>query len=160
MMSRVEHTLEPVFDDHSKTLILGSMPSITSRAVSKYYGHPQNRFWKILGEIYGESTEDWRQFILTHHLALWDVISSCEINSSSDASIKDVCVNDIASLVEKSDITNIFLLGKSAYDLYNRYIKDSLGIEGIYLPSPSSANASYSLEDLIEKYSIIKNMTD
>ncbi len=85
-----------------------------------------------------------------------DVLSSCDIEKSSDSSIKNVEVNDIKSLIDKTKIDRIFLLGKSAYDLYNKYLLDSVGIEGIYLPSPSSANAGYSLDELIEKYKIIK----
>ena len=157
---RVKHTLEPVFDEQSKTLILGSMPSVTSRAVEKYYGHPQNRFWTIMENLYDEQITDWRSFILKHNLALWDVIKECDIESSSDSTIKKVEPNDINSIIEKCNIRHIFLLGKSAYNLYNKHIRELTQIEGIYLPSPSSANASISLEKLIEKYSIIKEVTE
>lgn len=155
-MTRVFHTLEPVYRKTSDTLILGSIPSITSRQVGKYYGHKTNRFWKILEAVYNEEILDWKDFILKHDLALWDVLSSCDIEKSSDSSIKNVEINDIKSLIDKTKIDRIFLLGKSAYDLYNKYLLDFVGIEGIYLPSPSSANAQYSLSDLIEEYKVIK----
>lgn len=154
-MTRVEHTLEPVFDEFSRTLILGSMPSVTSRKVKKYYGHPSNRFWPIMERLYDENATDWKNFILKHHLALWDVIATCDIEASSDSSIKNVVVNDIPGLLAKTKIDRIFLLGKSAYDLYNKYLKDETGIVGVYLSSPSSANASKRLDDLVEEYRVI-----
>jgi len=157
---KVEHTLEPVYDKNSITLILGSMPSVKSREVGKYYGHRSNRFWQVMSKLYDEDITDWKKFILKHNLALWDVIASCEIEGSSDRSIKKVIPNDISSLLKKTRIKNIFLLGKTAYDLYERHLKDSLKIEGLYLPSPSSANATYSLDDLIREYSIIKDLTN
>ncbi len=159
-MNRVYHTLKPVYTASSKTLILGSMPSITSRALKKYYGHPQNRFWKVLSKVYEEEIIDWQEFIKEHDLALWDVLSSCEISSSSDSSIKNVEVNDIPALLAKTDIENVFLLGKSAYNLYNKYLLARTGIEGIYLPSPSSANAIKSLDDLTNDYRQIKEVTE
>lgn len=155
-MSRVFHTLEPIYDKNSKTLILGSMPSVTSRAINKYYGHKTNRFWQIMEAIYDEEITDWQNFILKHHLALWDVIKECDIDSSSDSSIKNVLVNDVQSLIKETQIDRIFLLGKSAYNLYNKYLREKTGIEGIYLSSPSSANATKHLFDLIDEYKIIK----
>ena len=110
--------------------------------------------------IYGEKIDDWKEFILRHNLALFDVIASCDITGSSDASIKNVIPNDIKSIVDKTKIKNIFLLGRLAYNLYNKYLFDSVCIEGIYLPSPSSANASISFEKLCETYKIIKDKTE
>ncbi len=153
------HPLDPVYDEKSRTLILGSMPSVVSRRNMKYYAHPQNRFWRTMEDLYEESASDWREFILRHHLALWDVIKTCDISSSSDASIKNVEVNDIAELIAKTNIENIFVLGKKGYDLYNRYVKAKTGIEAIYLPSPSAANATISKEELAKIYSIIKEVT-
>lgn len=156
---RVKHTLEPVYDENSKTLILGSMPSVKSREIGKYYGHKSNRFWQVMSKLYDEDTEDWKAFILRHNLALWDVIATCDIEASSDSSIKNVTPNDIVNLIKKTKIKNIVLLGKTAYDLYNRYLLEKTNIEGIYLPSPSSANATFSLEDLMREYYIIKTIT-
>lgn len=159
-MSKVKHTLKPVYDKNSKTLILGSMPSVKSREIMKYYGHPQNRFWHILEIIYEEDSTEWQNFILKHNLALWDVIASCDIDKSSDSSIKNVEVNKIDELIKNSSITNIVVLGKTAYNLYQKYVYPITNIEGIYLPSPSSANASKSLEELVEEYKIIKKVTN
>lgn len=159
-MNKVEHTLEPIFDAHSRTLILGSLPSVKSRSAGKYYAHPQNRFWKLMSAIYECDTEDWKKFILSHHLALWDVIKECEIASSSDASIKKVVPNDLSIITRRADIEHIFLLGKKAYDLYNKYLLPVTHIEGTYLPSPSPANATMKFDDLVDIYRIIKEVTD
>lgn len=158
-MNRVEHTLEPLYNKESRTLILGSMPSVASRARLKYYGHPSNRFWMILERVYETQITDWKSFILDNHLALWDVIASCDINSSSDASIKNVKVNDIKKLLDNAKIENIFVLGKTAYKLYNKYIFPTIKRSAIVLPSPSSANARMRLEDLVEEYKIIRTLT-
>lgn len=154
---RVFHTLEPVFNKKSKVLILGSIPSIKSRELNKYYGHKNNRFWQVMEHLFEDDTQDWKGFLLKYGIALWDVIESCDIEGSSDSSIKNVVVNDIKSLLDKTEINKIFLLGKSAYELYYKYVFDSIKIEGIYLPSPSSANATFSLNDLTREYKIIKD---
>ena len=154
---RVFHTLEPVFNEKSKVLILGSIPSIKSRELNKYYGHKNNRFWQVMEHLFEDYTQDWKGFLLKYGIALWDVIESCDIEGSSDSSIKNVVVNDIKSLLDKTEINKIFLLGKSAYELYYKYVFDSIKIEGIYLPSPSSANATFSLNDLTREYKIIKD---
>lgn len=154
---RVFHTLEPVFNEKSKVLILGSIPSIKSRELNKYYGHKNNRFWQVMEHLFEDDTQDWKGFLLKYGIALWDVIESCDIEGSSDSSIKNVVVNDIKSLLDKTEINKIFLLGKSAYELYYKYVFDSIKIEGIYLPSPSSANATFSLNDLTREYKIIKD---
>ena len=135
------------------------MPSITSRQKLKYYGHPTNRFWPIMEKIYNINITDWKNFILENHLALWDVIESCDINSSSDASIKNVKVNDIEALIKETEIKEIFVLGKTAYNLYNKYVYPTLQKEAIYLPSPSSANAAFSLDTLIDQYKIIRDLS-
>lgn len=155
-MNRVEHTLDPVYSKESRTLILGSMPSSTSRKLGKYYGHKSNRFWPIMSTLYQEKIDDWKNFILKHNLALWDVISSCDIEGSNDASISNPEVNDIKELVSKTKIDRIFVLGKTAYGLYQKFIEPDLDIQCINLPSPSSANAQYSLEELVALYSVIK----
>ncbi len=156
--NRVEHTLEPIYSKNSITLILGSMPSTKSREIKKYYGHKSNRFWPIMETLYGKIT-DWQKFIIDNNLALWDVISSCDISASSDSSIKNVIPNDISSLIKKTNIKNIVILGNTAYNLYNKLLRSSIPIEPILLPSPSSANASWSLERLVDEYKIIKEIT-
>lgn len=159
-MNRVKHTLNPVYDSESRVLILGSMPSETSRKMNKYYAHPQNRFWPVLSTLYGEEIGDWKDFVKKHKIALWDVIESCDIEASQDSSIKNARVNDIPKLLAKTKITHIFTLGKSAHVLYKKYIEPVTSIEAVYLPSTSPANAVKKLSDLVEDYKIIKEVTD
>ena len=153
---KVTHNLKPIYDNSSKVLILGSFPSVKSREICSYYAHPQNRFWKILSILYEEEIDDKEAFLLRHHIALWDVIASCDIIGSSDTSIKNVKVNDISIILKKAPIKKIFTTGKKAYDLYNKYLRKELGIEAIYLPSPSPANAVMSLNELVSEYKKIK----
>lgn len=151
-MPRLVHPLLPIYNFESKILILGSFPSVKSREESFYYAHPQNRFWKVLEIVFQAKIENKKQFLLDHHIALWDVIASCTITGSADASIKNVKVNDIAALIKKTQITTIFTTGRKAYQLYNKYLKDKVGQEAIYLLSPSPANATCSLNDLVQDY--------
>ena len=121
-MSTVIHPFPAVYDAECKVLILGSFPSVISRKKSFYYANPQNRFWKVLEQVYHETIEDKQQFCLQHHIALWDVIQSCTIQGSSDASIQDVHVNPIEDLIEKTKITTVFTTGSKATKLYDTYI--------------------------------------
>ena len=121
--------------------------------------HKQNRFWKVISDIFGnkfpDSLDDKKEFLRKNKIALWDVLESCDIEGSSDSSIKNPKVNDIKSLILDTDIKYIFVTGKKALDLYNKYCFKSVGIEAIYLPSTSGANARLSFNDLKEKYEII-----
>ncbi len=147
------HTFEPVYNEHSKILILGTFPSVKSRELSFYYQHPQNRFWKVISALASCPTpgtiEEQKLLLLENHIAVWDVIYSCDINGSSDSSIKNVVPNDIRSLLNKSDITTIYANGGKADELYNRYCYQETNKEITKLPSTSPANASYSLEKLV-----------
>lgn len=147
------HAFEPVYDKKSKILILGTFPSVKSRANGFYYQHPQNRFWKVISALAGEPTpdtiEEQKRVLLENHIAVWDVIYSCDINGSSDSSIKNVVPNDILSLLNKTDIETIYANGGKAYELYNHYCYQETNKEIIKLPSTSPANASYSLEKLV-----------
>ncbi|MDD3305546.1 MAG: DNA-deoxyinosine glycosylase [Acetobacterium sp.] len=147
------HTFEPVYDDKSKILILGTFPSVKSRASGFYYQHPQNRFWKVISALAGWPTpgtiEEQKTMLLENHIAVWDVIYSCDINGSSDSSIKNVVPNDIRALLNKSAIKTIYANGGKAYELYNRYCYQETNKEIIKLPSTSPANASCSLEKLV-----------
>ena len=158
------HTFAPVFNTESKILILGSFPSAKSRENNFYYGHPQNRFWKVLGQIFEvgapQSIEEKKLFLLEHHIAIWDVIESCTIIGSSDASIKDVVVNDFSKVLKKSEIKMIYVNGGKAYELYNKYARKQTGIEAIKLPSTSPANAAWNLEKLCKAWGIVKEMLD
>ena len=147
------HTFEPVYDKKSKILILGTFPSVKSRASGFYYQHPQNRFWKVISALAGRSTpgtiEEQKTMLLENHIAVWDVIYSCDINGSSDSSIKNVVPNDIRSLLNNSDIATIYANGGKADELYNRYCFESTKKAIVKLPSTSPANASYSLAKLV-----------
>lgn len=156
-MSRIIHPLKPIYNQNSQILILGSFPSQKSREVSFYYAHPQNRFWKVLEKVFDEKITNKEKFLLQHNIALWDVIKSCQIEGSSDASIKDVEVNDIEFLLKTSNIKKIYVNGKKAYDLYHKYLENNLKIKAIYLPSTSPANAQFSLDDLAKRYEVLKN---
>lgn len=150
----VYHTIKPVFDENSRVLILGSFPSVVSRKKDFYYANPQNRFWKVMEAIFREEIKDRKDFCHRHHVALWDVIASCSIQGSSDASITDVKVNDIACLLAKTRVHVIFTTGLKAYQLFDKYIRVNVPV--IPLPSTSGANAHMSLAELTEKYRIIE----
>ncbi len=151
------HNIPPVYDKNSKILILGSFPSVKSREAKFFYGHPQNRFWKVLSAVLGcdcpVTTEEKKAMLLSHNIAVWDVIGSCEITGSSDASIRSVVPNDIAALVKETSIKAIFANGAASYNMYKRYCRDAVGSEAVKLPSTSPANASYSLERLTAEWS-------
>ena len=148
--------LLPVYDSESRILILGSFPSVKSRQSNFYYGHPQNRFWKVLSELYHvpllKTQAEKEAFLLEHHLALWDVISSLDISGSSDASIKNVRVNKLEKILNQANIQHIYTNGKTAYNLFKKYFTYPV----TYLPSTSPANASYKLEDLLTAWKVIK----
>lgn len=152
---RVNHELEPIYDEGSRILILGSFPSVKSRENKFYYGHPQNRFWRIMEHVFDvklKSVEEKKAFLYQNHIALWDVIGSCEIVGSSDASIKNIQVNDLAKILEKSKIEKIIVNGKKAQQLYQKYLEEQTKIKCIVMPSTSPANAAYSLDRLIEEW--------
>ena len=152
------HTIKPFYNKDSKVLILGSFPSVKSREEGFYYAHPQNRFWKVLASIFEEEIVDKKEFLKQHKIALFDVCASCEIKGSSDVSIKEVVPNNIKEILEESAIQHIILNGKTASKLYQKYMKE-IKVPSITLPSTSPANATFSLEKLIEEYQILKGFT-
>lgn len=155
----IKHTFDPVYDRDSRILILGSLPSVKSREQGFYYGHPRNRFWKVISILLNcdepITIEEKKQMLLIHHIAVWDVIDSCDIIGSSDSSIKNVVAADISGLLEKTDIAKIYANGKTAEKLYNKYIADNTGVQIIPLPSTSPANAAFSIERLADLWSVI-----
>ena len=162
---KVVHNLKPVYDKYSKVLILGSIPSIKSRELRFYYSHHKNRFWKILALIYNEETPsnktDKIRFLAKHNIALYDVLASCDIKSSSDSSIKNPIPNKLNHIIKNSKITTIFTTGKKAYDLYQKYCYPETKIQAIYLPSTSPANCSKNIEEkLLNSYQQIKEYTE
>nr|WP_297275693.1 DNA-deoxyinosine glycosylase [uncultured Agathobaculum sp.] len=158
-LQTVVHTIPPLYDSHSRVLLLGSIPSPKSRAVGFFYGHPQNRFWRVLAAVLGESVpqtiEEKRAMCLKHHVALWDTIARCDIAGASDTSIRNAVPNDIGKLVRESEITRIFATGGKSAELYRKLIEPALHIPITQLPSTSPANAAWSLERLIEAYRVI-----
>ncbi len=155
------HTIDPVFDEHSRILILGSFPSVKSRESGFFYGHPQNRFWKVSAAVFEDDVpvtiEEKKAFLLKHQIAVWDVIRKCKIKGSSDASIEDVEVNDLSRILKHANIAMFCVNGKTAEKLYLKYMKDIYQRDCIVLPSTSPANAVWDLERLIEVWKIIRS---
>ena len=153
------HTIAPVYNEESRILILGSFPSVKSREEGFFYGHPQNRFWKVLARVFQTEVPatipEKKTFLLEHRVAVWDVIGQCEITGSSDSSIRNVIPNPIQKILDNTQIERIFVNGKKAEQLYNRYIYPVTKRKCICLPSTSPANASWSLEKLTEAWKIV-----
>ena len=154
-----QHPFPPLYDKNSKVLILGSFPSVKSREQMFFYGHPQNRFWKVVSAVMGAdiptTIEEKRSFLYANNIALWDVIASCDITGSSDSSIKNVVANDITEILKNVDIKQIFVNGKTAERYYNKYIRNAIGRDAICLPSTSPANAGFSIQKLVDAWRII-----
>ncbi len=156
---RKTHEFAPVFDEHSTLLILGSFPSVKSREVGFYYGHPRNRFWRLLSTLLDEdlpqSTDEKRELLLRHGIALWDVCKSCEVVGSSDATIREITPNDLTPILETAQIGAIFTNGKTAHSLYQKQIYPKTKLADICLGSTSPANAARSFDSLLDEWKII-----
>ena len=159
MEQRVTHPFAPLFDEESRVLILGSFPSVKSREQRFYYGHPQNRFWKVIAALTGEPVPadipEKKALILRHRLALWDTIAGCVITGSSDASIREARPNDLRLILDRCPIRRIYCNGRTSWQLYERWIRPETGMEAICLPSTSPANARWSLEMLTGAWAVI-----
>ena len=157
MKTQLRHPFPPLFDAQSRILILGSFPSVKSREQNFFYGHPQNRFWKVMAAVLGcktpTSIPEKREMLLTHGVALWDSIAQCEIEGSSDASIDKVVPNDLSVILEAGQIRQIFCNGKKSHEMYHKYIEPVSGMPAICLPSTSPANAAWTLEKLSSAWS-------
>lgn len=153
---KVRHEFEPVFDENSRILILGSFPSVKSREQQFYYGHPQNRFWKVIAGLTGsqipQNIEEKKRMLLQNRIAVWDVIAECEIVGSSDSSIRNVVPTDLNRILQCADIRQIYANGNTARKLFERFQQKKCGREVIGLPSTSPANAAFSLERLTESW--------
>ena len=153
MKQHIVHPIPPFFDAESEILILGSFPSVKSREQMFFYGHPQNRYWKVIAAVFDDSVPvtvpEKKAFLAKHRIAMWDVIGSCDIEGSSDSSIKNVSANDLSQILYNSKVERIFVNGKTAEKYYKKYTEPVTGIKAICLPSTSSANAMCSLEQLI-----------
>lgn len=152
----VTHEFPALFAPDSEILMLGSIPSPKSREQGFYYGHPQNRFWKVLAEVLREpvpaTIDEKKAMLLKHKIALWDVLDSCTIVGASDTSIEDVVPNDISKIVAKTRIKRILCTGATAHKLYQKYCEAGTGMPAIKLPSTSPANCAVKFEKLVEAY--------
>ena len=157
----LNHPFPPFFDESSTVLILGSFPSVRSREEGFFYGHPQNRFWRVLVGVFAEqevpqTIEQKKLFLTRHHIALWDVAAACEIDGSADSTLREVVGNDLSIILDSAPIKRIYLNGKAAERYYHKLIEPTVGREAIALPSTSPANATWSLERLTEAWCVIK----
>ena len=152
----IRHPFQPVYDERCRILILGSLPSVKSRENQFYYGHPRNRFWKVLAAVYKEeppeSIQEKQAFLLRHHIALWDVVAQCDICGSSDSSIKNIVPNDITGILKEAPVEKIITNGSKADELYRKYCQPLCSREAVRLPSTSPANAAWRLEALVEEW--------
>ena len=159
-MERVTHEFQPVFNRDSRVLILGTFPSVKSRQQQFYYGHPQNRFWRVTAALLKKEVpitiEEKKKMLLDGHIAIWDVIDTCDIEGSSDSSIRNVKANDIGGLLAQTSIRAVFANGDKACQLYRKYCMEQVGREIIRLPSTSPANAAWTLEKLRQAWSVIR----
>ena len=160
----VIHPLDPIFDENSRVLVLGTIPSPKSREVRFYYGNPQNRFWRVMAALWEEGvpgTNDARRDLcLRHHVALWDVLQRCTIAGASDASIRDPVPNDVGRILSAAPITHVFCTGGTATRLYQRLIEPVCGVPCTGLPSTSPANARMRLDDLVAAYEPLRRAAD
>ena len=171
-LKKIIHQIPPVWNSESEVLILGTMPSPKSREAGFFYMHPQNRFWKVLPAVFGEylcysnnspdreaAISERRDFLLRHHIALWDVLASCEISGAADSSIKNARPNNFDEILGHSKISRVFCTGKTAWSLWKKTCaekyEERYKLEVECLPSTSPANAACSLERLIEAYKVI-----
>ena len=155
------HPIPPLFDSNSEILILGSFPSVKSREECFFYGHPQNRFWKIVARVLNEKTpvtiQEKTDMMLKHRIAVWDVIHSCEIEGSADSTIRNVIANDLSIILGNADIKQIYVNGRKAEAMYKKYTEKQTGIKAIVLPSTSPANAAWNEDRLFDEWKKILN---
>ncbi len=157
----VVHPFEPFLGSAPRILILGSFPSVKSRETGFYYGHGQNRFWKVISSVGGvpepKTVDEKKAMLEKLGIALWDTVYSCEITGSSDSSIKNVTANDIRPILAKYGIKAVFANGKTSGAYYEKYVEPVCGIKAAVLPSTSAANAVFTTEKLVKAYSVIKD---
>ena len=154
------HPIPPTYDENSRILILGSFPSVKSREMMYFYGHPQNRFWKLMAALYEEevpvTVPERKDLLLRNRIAVWDSIKQCTVTGSSDSSIKDVIPNDLTPILESAPIEQIYCNGRKSWEMYHRYIEPATHRKAVALPSTSPANAACTMDKLIEAWKIIK----
>lgn len=157
MKTEITHPFPPLYDSRASVLILGSFPSVKSREQHFFYGHPQNRFWKVIAAVLDapvpDSISEKKTLLLSRGIALWDSVGRCEIEGSSDASIGRVVPNDLSPIFENAQIAQVFCNGRKSFELYGKYIEPQSGRAAICLPSTSPANAAWKLDMLIGEWS-------
>ena len=164
----VTHTIEPVYDERSRVLVLGTMPSPKSREVGFFYGHPQNRFWRVMEALFGledralADNDARRAFLLNEHIALWDVLAACDIDGAADSSIADPVPNDVPWLLAQAPgICAIVTTGKKALTLYEQFLYPRTGITPLALPSTSAANRGWWPDDkLVDAYRALYDLVE
>lgn len=158
-MEHIVHPIPPLYDEQSRILILGSFPSVKSREAQFFYGHPQNRFWKVLAAELDcpvpQTVPEKQAMLHANHIALWDVIASCDIEGSSDSSIKNAVPNDLAPILSVADIRKIYCNGATSHRLYQKYIAPQTGKDAVKLPSTSPANAAWQVDRLVAEWNAI-----
>ena len=156
------HPFPPLYDENSRVLILGSFPSVKSRENRFFYGHPQNRFWRVVSSVFGEAVPgtvpDKKRLILGHRLALWDSVAFCEVTGSSDASIRCVIPNDLRVILDGAPVERIFCNGRKSWEIYTRLIEPVTGRKALCLPSTSPANAQWTAEKLTGAWSVLREI--
>lgn len=156
----INHPIAPIYSPSSKILILGSFPSVKSREEMFFYGHRQNRFWRVTAAVFEcetpKTVEEKKQFLYKNRIAVWDVIASCDICGSADSSISNVKANDISIILNSAKIEKIFVNGKTSEKYYKKYIEPKINRPAVCLPSTSPANAAWSFERLLEAWRIIR----
>ena len=163
-LETIVHDIPPLYDAESRVLLLGSLPSPKSREAHFFYGHPRNRFWPVMARLFDEPVPrgpaERRSFALRRRIALWDVLASCEIRGAADASIADPVPNDLRLVVDSAPIAAVFATGATAWRLYRRLCEEQVGLPAVKLPSTSPANASWSLERLVEAYRAVREAAE
>lgn len=175
-LARIQHPIPPLFDAQCRVLILGSFPSVKSREACFFYGHPQNRFWRVMARVFAEASADGEEgqteilvpatvtekktFLLDHHVAVWDVIATCDIAGSADSSIRNVVANDLSVILSQAPIQQIFVNGKAAQKYYQRYTLPVTGRQAICLPSTSPANAAWSADRLVDAWRVVRTWVE
>jgi hypoxanthine-DNA glycosylase len=163
MFEQVTHPFPPVYDGECTALILGTIPSPVSRENAFYYSHPRNRFWQVLSAVFDVSLpyllEDKKELVLDNHIALWDVLASCEIDGADDESIRNPIANDFSGLLSETKIERVFTTGEKAHKLYGKLCRKQTRIDAIPLPSTSPANQRISLNELINAYMALRTGT-
>lgn len=156
--THITHEFEPVYNENSQILILGTLPSVKSREQHFYYGHPRNRFWQVLASIVQEplpqTIDEKKEFLLRNRIAVWDVIAECDIIGSSDSSIRNVVPTDVAGVLRETNIARVYANGAKAYELYRKYTLEMTGMPICKLPSTSPANAAFGVDRLVEEWKI------